>query len=296
MKILSPQIKEHISNETTTLCRCWVLEISDGEQLGFTDHDDNIVLNGVICEKDAGVEAGAIEERIGLNTNTNEVAGALQSEFITSDDIDAGKYDNARVSTYIVNWQNPSENFLDQVSLIGEIVKEDGHYRMELRSLASQLDQTKGNHFIKRCQADLGDEKCKVSLDSSYFLGSGQVVDIKSSLVLWVSGLAKFENGWFRGGHLTWVSGVNISRKIEITEHITIGDIAILHMWQPMPSDVKKHDRFSIRVGCNKEFSTCSSKFKNTINFRGFPHMPGNAFALSYAGNSDSFDGGPIIK
>ena len=296
MKQLSPQIKQHIVNETTTLCRCWILETALGEKLGFTDHDDGILLEGVICEKDAGVEASGIEERLGLNTNTSEILGALQSSFITSEDIDAGKYDDGQVSTYIVNWQNPSEYFLDQVTLVGEITKEDGHYCMELRGLSSKLDQTKGNHFIKNCQADLGDDKCKLSLETSEFKVTGQILNVKSALVLWVSGLEGFESNWFRGGHLTWITGDNQSRKIEITEHIKSETITILHLWNPMPYPVKESDTFSIQVGCDKAFSTCFEKFSNTENFRGFPHIPGNAFALSYAANEDNFDGGPIIK
>ena len=295
MKKLSPAIGKHISRETTSLCRCWILETTEGEKLGFTDHDENIHLNGVTCERDVGVEASGVEERIGLNVNTTEVEGALQSGHVRSEDIDAGKYDKARVSSYIVNWQNTSEFFLDHVSLVGEIIQEDGFYRMELRSLASQLDETRGRHFIKKCQANLGDKKCRVSITSSSFVGTGHIASVKSNLVIWVVGLEGFENGWFRGGHLSWTSGKNSNRQIEITEHIKVGEISILHLWQPMPFDLSANDQFLINVGCDKELSTCQKKFSNTINFRGFPHMPGNAFALSYAANSDKFDGEPII-
>jgi len=162
--------------------------------------------------------------------------------------------------------------------------------------LASELDQTKGNHFIKNCQADLGDERCKLSLSKPEFTAIGQVINLRSNLVFWVDGLDEFENGWFRGGHLTWRSGQNIDRRIEVTEHIKSNGITILHLWQPMPFEVQKNDTFSMQVGCDKSFSTCSTKFLNTLNFRGFPHIPGNEFALSYVGNDDDFDGGPIIQ
>lgn len=296
MKILPQTIQDHIKQETTTLCRCWILETNSNDKLGFTDHDEDILLEGVTCEKDAGIEQSGIEERLGLNADTSEVSGALQSDFITSADIERGKYDNARISTYIVNWQKPDEYFLDDVSLVGEITQEDGHYKMEMRGLASELDQTKGNHFIKNCQADLGDARCKLSLLKPEYTGIGQVINLRSNLVFWTLGLDEFENGWFRGGHLTWQSGENIGRKIEVTEHIKSNGIILIHLWQPMPFEVQQNDNFSIQVGCDKSFSTCAQKFSNTLNFRGFPHMPGNAFALSYAGNEDNFDGGPIIK
>ena len=35
---------------------------------------------------------------------------------------------------------------------------------------------------------------------------------------------------------------------------------------------------FTVTAGCDKTVATCSAKFSNAINFRGFPHMPGNDF------------------
>ncbi len=295
MKQLGSAIKAHIENEVTSLCRCWVLETVRGEKLGFTDHDEDILIEDILCEKNAGFEASGIEERTGLNVNTSEVAGALQSQYVSVEDINQGKYDNARISTYIVNWQDVSQYFLDQVSLVGEVHQEDGHYRMELRSLSSQLEQTKGNHFIRRCQADLGDKRCRVSLLSPGFTVAGQVEEVLSQLIIRVSGLAEFDNNWFRSGYLTWKTGQNFDRRIEITEHIKSDESVVLHLWQPMPNEIVNTDNFSVQVGCDKSFKTCKLKFDNTINFRGFPHIPGNKFALSYANNSDNFDGGPII-
>ena len=50
-------------------------------------------------------------------------------------------------------------------------------------------------------------------------------------------------------------------------------------------------DQFDIIAGCDKLFSTCKSKFSNALNFQGFPHIPGDGFALSHAGSSSGFDG-----
>ena len=51
MKRLSPEMKEHIEGEVTTLCRCWIIETKDGERLGFSDHDEDVLLLGVLCER-----------------------------------------------------------------------------------------------------------------------------------------------------------------------------------------------------------------------------------------------------
>jgi len=296
MKKLSADMQAHIANEVTTLCKCWILETRVGEKIGFTDHDTDILLEGVLCERDAGIEGSDVEERIGLNVNTSEISGALSSEFITETDIDIGKYDGARITSYVVNWKDSRQYMLDHVALAGEITREDSHYRIELRSLSSFLEQTKGYHFIRRCQADLGDKRCKVSLDKHAFRTDGTVNETLSEFIIRVDGIEQYEGNWFRGGLLTWKTGLNINRSIEVTEHIKSEGSIVLHFWKPLPESVQQFDAFELRVGCDKEFATCKEKFANAINFQGFPHMPGNKFILNHAGNSGEFDGGPIIK
>jgi uncharacterized phage protein (TIGR02218 family) len=52
---------------------------------------------------------------------------------------------------------------------------------------------------------------------------------------------------------------------------------------------------FSVLAGCDKAFSTCKKKFDNALNFRGFPHLPGNDVAYSYVVEGSDFDGGPVV-
>lgn len=35
---------------------------------------------------------------------------------------------------------------------------------------------------------------------------------------------------------------------------------------------------------CDQTLETCSARFNNVVNFRGFPHMPGNDFLLAGPG------------
>jgi uncharacterized phage protein (TIGR02218 family) len=48
---------------------------------------------------------------------------------------------------------------------------------------------------------------------------------------------------------------------------------------------------FTIYAGCDKRLATCRAKFDNVINFRGFPHMPGNDALRSGPGAGDKLDG-----
>jgi uncharacterized phage protein (TIGR02218 family) len=46
-------------------------------------------------------------------------------------------------------------------------------------------------------------------------------------------------------------------------------------------------DQVLVTAGCDRQFSTCRSKFNNAVNFRGFPHMPGNDFVTGFARQGD---------
>ncbi|MEM7214837.1 MAG: DUF2163 domain-containing protein [Pseudomonadota bacterium] len=295
MKQLSPEFREHIEQEATTLCRCWIMELGNGDKLGFTDHDQDLIVNGTVCERSAGAESSGIEERLGLSVDSAQISGALRSDTISTADIAAGKYDNARITTYIVNWSQPDLFSIDQVMMIGEISEEDGIYRFELRGISSSLDQTKGRQFIRRCQADLGDNRCGIDLSNGLYSAEGTVLETRSAFDLTASGLDEFENGWFTFGALEWISGENSGSRIEVASHIRSENSVTVTLWSPMAAVVLPGDQFTITAGCNKQFETCRAKFLNPANFQGFPHMPGDEVSLTHAGNQTEFDGGPIV-
>jgi uncharacterized phage protein (TIGR02218 family) len=56
----------------------------------------------------------------------------------------------------------------------------------------------------------------------------------------------------------------------------------------------KTGDSFTVTAGCDKTFRICRDKFDNKDNFRGFPHVPGNDFALSYPKRGKKSDGGSM--
>ena len=50
-------------------------------------------------------------------------------------------------------------------------------------------------------------------------------------------------------------------------------------------------DAFIVRAGCDKRLETCGAKFANTVNFRGFPHIPGQDAVLRYATKDGGHEG-----
>jgi len=44
-------------------------------------------------------------------------------------------------------------------------------------------------------------------------------------------------------------------------------------------------------LGCDKRFATCRDRFSNTLNFRGFPTIPGDDFLTAYPAEGERNDG-----
>lgn len=58
---------------------------------------------------------------------------------------------------------------------------------------------------------------------------------------------------------------------------------ALIELWQAMPEPIAAGDTFAVTAGCDKRLPTCRDRFNNVVNFRGFPHIPGNDFVTRYA-------------
>ncbi|MBL1406823.1 MAG: DUF2163 domain-containing protein [Rhizobiales bacterium] len=297
MKNFDPAFTDHLNGEVTTLCNCWQIELADTTIMGFTDHDRDVALNGILHEAASGFESSEIEDSLGISTDEQEIAGALQSNKITAEDIFARKYDGARIKHFVVNWNEPSQHALMRTLIMGDIFQSDTVFKASVKSQTSLLDQTKNRRYQKLCSAQLGDKNCKVLLGNS-LKKTGVVRIIISSQILEVSGIDTYSSGWFRSGEFKLLTGSNAGRKVKIAEHIAPlegANNSILHLWEGLPEGMTIDDTFEIIPGCDKHFSTCKAKFSNGNNFRGFPHMPDAEYVMSYASVSEQMDGGPIF-
>lgn len=287
MRILPAGMQEHLDSSTTTLCWCWRVIRPDGTSLGFTDHDNNLEFDGTTFEAATGFSASDIESTVGLGVDNLDVESVLKSGTLTEDDLAAGLYDGAEVEIYRVNWQDTGQRILMRAGHLGEVTRGRHSFRAEIRGLAHQLQQPKGRIFQFGCDADLGDTRCTVNLGSSAFSGNGEIQTTDGTRVFTAGGLDGFQNDWFTRGLVTWTNGANAGLKMEVKLHSRAQDVTTIELWQRMSQPIAVEDTFSITAGCDKQFSTCRNKFSNGINFRGFPHMPGNDFAVSYPNSDD---------
>jgi uncharacterized phage protein (TIGR02218 family) len=294
MKALDPDLAAHVAGGLTTLCRCWRVARKDGMVLGFTDHDRNLTFGGVTYQAASGFTASTIEDQLGLAVSNLDVQSALSSVAITEDDLNAGRYDDAAVTIYLVNWQDVSQRVTLRSGFLGQVSRGALAFTAELRGLASQLDQAAGRVFQRSCPWDLGDSRCTVDLGAAGRYGSGTATQVISAFEFTASGLGSLNAGVLARGRLVWTSGANNGLAVEIKSHSLVAGVARLSLFLPAPVAIAVGDEFSVTVGCDKALATCRDRFANVVNFGGFPQMPGNDFALSYPTQGSGNDGGRL--
>ncbi|MEI8144246.1 MAG: DUF2163 domain-containing protein [Alphaproteobacteria bacterium] len=294
MRQLPSALQAKLDSGATTLAHAWILRRTDGVVMGFTDHDRDLVVAGVSCRAASGFDAAAAAETLGFSVASGEVAGALVDDAITERDIASGRYDAAQVDIHLVDWTEPALNVLLRVMTIGEVTREGDRFKAELRSLLHRLDEERGRLFIPRCSADLGDSRCQVSLAAPDRSGACTVLAVESASVVIVSGLSSIPYGYLAGGRLTWSSGANAGVTVEVATHDPHASGARLGLWHPMAALIAPGDVAQVVIGCDKTFATCRDRFGNVLNYRGFPHMPGNDRLFQVPSGPD--DGAAFVK
>jgi uncharacterized phage protein (TIGR02218 family) len=274
-------LQAKLDSGVTTLCRCWIVTRRDGVVQGFTDHDQDIVLDGVTCRAGSGLTGSEATEQLGLAVQGSDISGALADDELTEADLAAGRYDAAAIEVFIVDWSEPALNVLLMKGVLGEVRREGAAFTAELRSLTHRLAEESGRLYTATCNADLGDARCTFDLTDASFRGSGTVATLEGAAIFHASGLDDFDDGWFTAGKISFTSGANNGLAVEVKTHrVDAGGVSI-ELWQQMPEPIAAGDTFVVTAGCDKRFATCRDRFANTVNFRGFPHIPGNDFVIS---------------
>lgn len=214
MRIVPTALTARIESGAATLCHVWLLTRADSERLGFTDHDRDLMHDGVVCYAASGWTAGAVEGALGFAAGSASAAGALDSETLTPADIEAGLYDGAALACRRVDWTEPTLFVSLWTGRVTRLKREGEAFTAEIEGPLAQLDRTAGRTYGRLCDANLGDGRCGVAAD---------------------------------------------------------------------------HPAFA--QGCDKRFSTCSSRFDNSLNFRGFPAIPGDDFLAAHPGRGGRHDG-----
>lgn len=270
---------------STTLCRCFRLTRADGVTMGFTDHDTDVAFGGLTYRAEAAMSATEAASTLGLSPDEMEAHGALSDDSITEADLAAGLYDGAAVEVWDVDWRDTQVRQLLGRYTVGEVERGSLAFRAELRSMAATLDRPEGRLHTTLCDARrLGDHRCK--LDLAAWQAPATVLRV-TGLEVVVSGLDGFTGSFFSRGIVEWTGGANAGTSGDIRVSAKSGAEVTLSLWRLPARPISPGDTLTATAGCDRTAAMCRDRFANLINFRGFPHMPGEAFLRDYGREGD---------
>lgn len=266
-----------IASELTTLAVCWRVVRRDGVALGFTTHDQALVVDGMVHASTPGMLPSAVVGSDGIEVDTMEVAGALSADAITAGDLGVGRYDGAVVELFMVDWRAPEAGRqLLARGTLGTVEAGSGGdagFVAVLRGPTAALAVTRVETCSPECRAELGDWRCRVAMRGRARRGA---VAASAGSRLRVEGLAA--PGDYLAGQLRVLAGpaAGIERQV----------LAIDGEWLVLdaPLAVAAGVAVALREGCDKAFATCSGRFGNGANFRGEPHVPGGDLLTRFGG------------
>jgi len=186
MRPIPAELAERIESGAATLCHAWILKRSDGVTAGFTDHDRDLEVDGTVCRASSGWTAGVADSEVGLTPGTAAAAGVLDDESISEADIAAGKLDRAEVELWRVDWRRPVLKVRLWTARLAQIRCEGDAFTADLEGPLAALERVVGRTYGRDCDAELGDERCRVDLTAF----PGETCDKR-----WTTCRSKFASG-----------------------------------------------------------------------------------------------------
>jgi uncharacterized phage protein (TIGR02218 family) len=296
MRQVQTDLQAHLDTGATTLCRVWILRRADGVVFGFSDHDKALTVDGVVCEAGSGMDASVLESSTGLAVDNAQAVGALSSVGITDPDVETGKFDGAGVWHWLVNWQDTAQKTLLFRGTLGEIRRGAGAFEAELRGLSEALNRPVGRAYLRQCDRVLGDAKCGFDINAAGFVTDAAVDFVSGRRVIELKDISGFADQWFLHGKLVWLSGANAGAEALIRVDDLRGNLRVVELWEETRFAIENGDRLRLHAGCDKSMAACKGKFGNFANFRGFPHMPGEDWSVSYPVAGADLDGGSRLQ
>jgi uncharacterized phage protein (TIGR02218 family) len=270
MKTASAGLDTHIGLNCSTLATCWKITATDATVRGFTNHTQDLTFNSQLYRSTNGFTPTSVSSSAGFPVDNLDVQAALILGIIDEDDFLSGKWDFADIEIFLVNYKDLTMDELKiRKGTLGELTVHRNHYVAEVRGLGQRLTKHLLNVYQPSCRADLGDSLCGVTIAS--FTVTGTVASVSSNRIFADTSRSEADD-WFNFGKLTWTSGANNGREMEVKDFVNA--TGQIELWAPMFSDVEVGDTYSMFAGCDKDKATCKTKFSNIVNFRGEPFVP----------------------
>ena len=290
----SPLIAFLQSQKEFLMAELYTVTLADGVTHDYlTDLDIDIVVAGVTY-KSTSIRFDNLKFKIAVGWQVDEQdikVSAYPGETLCGADffggIQSGLLDGATVTRQRAFWLTsgiPINDFVGvpygvvtlSIMYVSTVTKiGQTHVEMKLKSPLKLLDiDMPRNYYGPNCQWALFDAGCTLLRGS--FSNSFTVLSVDSTKTVITPTTAITPDpgadglAYYGQGRITFTSGIlnNLAVTVDYNNGVEF-ELKFPLVTPPAPGDT-----FSASAGCSKSSATCSSKFGNLINFRGFPRVP----------------------
>ena len=160
-KTVPAALATHLALPSTRLVFCLTLEREDEEVFGYTTHDQDLTVDGVVCEADgAWLSQSAIDSSGRMNVDSAEAQLTFLHVDLDDQDVRNGVWDNAQYWIRAVEWNDPSNIIKYRHGRLGNLKPNTNRCHFELRGLMQGLSDTVVEPASIICPARFGDSRC----------------------------------------------------------------------------------------------------------------------------------------
>lgn len=283
-----------LDNRTHRHAKLWLVERKDGVRKFLTNHDREIEFDStrpyfapgsdVQTYKPSGsFDSSAFSREEGGGHNET-LKGVITTDEITEADIVAGRYLDAKITEYTVDYRFPMLGpIIVDVFWIVSISRGKGSnmFEVEVRGLSRFLDRPTGDVVTRKCPYALGDSECQKDLTNMRRLAAVvEAVTDRSEFTATAASLPTataggepdLDDDYFALGEVIWLTGDNAGVVSKVSRFTL--STRTFHLRIPTPNDIAASDTFDATPGCTKELPFCKSQFDNIDNFGGDWFVP----------------------
>lgn len=287
MKTVSAGFKAMLAgSKNLMVADLYTLTLLSGTVLYYTDAPQNIVYGGntyvaagftySVGNTAPGFARGPIKLALGMQVESLEVDILYNADTRIMSQTpgafaNAGGFDGARIkvdkflTASLADTTNGIVNLF--TGTMSDLSAGSGKVSLNVSSDLIYLNAAfPRNYFLPQCNHALFDAGCGLSKASLAVAGT---TTSSTKTTITATALTQAAD-YFAQGYIVITSGANAG----LTRSVKAFAGGVLTLLYPLPGAAAAGDTFTAYPGCDKLQATCSGKFANLTNFRGFPYVP----------------------
>lgn len=292
MKPTSTALNNLLATRQFIVADLYTFTLIDGTVLYYTSGDTNITTGGHTYS--SGGQVGPYFERMGGNKPRIKWQRGLAVDTLVFDvlpkdatvngvafltAIQQGYFDGSTVTlsrAYMSTYGTVVGTVVLFLGRVADITCGRVFATFTINSHLELLNQNMPrNMYQAKCVNTLYDSAC--TLLQASFSANGSVASGSTKTIINTTLAAA--TGYYDLGKIQFTSGANngLWRGVKSFINSTPDTISLII---PLPNTPAISDTYTIYAGCDKTQATCTNKFSNLTNFRGFPYLPENSTAI----------------